>query len=737
MSRALHLFCPVLCGVVCACVPFTTRAQTSARPAGDEVVTLTEFQVNSSSQKDDYIASEAISGTRTGARIVELPFNVQVLTSQFMEDFQIFDENNYRPLQYVPNYAPDNGGRLRGFSPQTLRDGFSRAGPSAIANTQQIEVIMGPQSTLYGHVSPGGLVNYISKRPRRNRATRLTAAAGDYNFQRYELETTGPLHRDKLYYLVNASHLLNGSATQHYYSNVFLYNLAVTYNLTPQTSVSVFWESQTQAQNSGTAIPDLLVGSRQSGTNVLNRTGGINNGPYLPLAGFNQFGPNQRIERKFDNLNARFEHRFGPVWSGRLSLQRYGKGFADRRWTSGLSYVPETRRLTSHEPAYQTQDIDTDALQADLLGRFRAGAMNHALLFAADYARDKYVNEQWQLPTATRDALPNSVRFIDPFNPDWTPIDYAQVNRKTSWTTRHLDYRGFTGSYRAYAFGDRLITLAGLRYEKVSSTVENPLSATNHGAGGDDALGYSVGANYKLLGDRLLAYASYSTSFDTSTTVDQGVNQVQKATRGKGPEAGFKGTLMDERIGYTLSAFRIVQENMPITNPLYNSTLAGSGTPQYLTQGQVLVRGSELAVHARLTDAFTMVANAGYLDAKTTRAPGSPGIVGDTLTGVPSKTASAAARYAFRAGVLGGIRIGASMTYTGSRITDLGTATVLRAGLPAVQNYSAFIAYDWRAGHARHSVNLNVQNAFDKSFLTAANKLGEGRNVRFTYRLSL
>lgn len=138
-------------------------------PTGEEVVTLTEFQVAATSVRDEYIASEAVSGTRTGAKILELPYNVQVLTSQFMEDFQVFDENNYRPLQYVPNYAPDNGGRLRGFSPQTLRDGFSRAGPSAIANTQQIEVIMGPQSTLYGHVSPGGLVNYVSKQPPSHR----------------------------------------------------------------------------------------------------------------------------------------------------------------------------------------------------------------------------------------------------------------------------------------------------------------------------------------------------------------------------------------------------------------------------------------------------------------------------------------------------------------------------------------------------------------------------------------
>ena len=112
-------------------------------------------------------------------------------------------------------------------------------------------------------------------------------------------------------------------------------------------------------------------------------------------------------------------------------------------------------------------------------------------------------------------------------------------------------------------------------------------------------------------------------------------------------------------------------------------------------------------------------------------------VVGDTLTGVPAKTASGAARYSFHGGWLEGIRIGASMTYTGSRLTDLGTATVLRASLPSLQNYSAFIAYDWRAGRTRHTINFNVQNVFDQFYFTAANKLGEGRNFRLTYRLSL
>jgi iron complex outermembrane receptor protein len=742
------VFLPRLGLTVCAFagLPFASHAQAtppapppvarSPANAADEAVTLTEFRVNASTRVDDYIASEAVSGTRTGAKILELPYNVQVLTKEFMEDFQVFDEYNYKAFQYVPNYAPDNNGRLRGFQPQELRDGFVAAGatPSAITNTQQIEVIMGPQSTLYGHVTPGGVVNYVSKQPRQKPFTELTAARGSDEFQRYGLETTGPLIRDKLFYLLNATYIFNGSNMQHYYSNIFLYSGTLTYKFTPATSVTVAWERQQQAQNEGTALPDLLVGSRQSGTNPLNRTGGVNHGPYRPLAGFNQFGPNQRRLRNFESLNARAEHRFNSVWAARLSLQRYRRDLDDRKWSSGLSYIPETKRLNSRSPAYQAQEDKTDAALADLVARFGTGSINHHLLFAADYTHNEYANEQWALPSS--DILPNSQRFLDPFNPDWTNIDYSLLTRKSSWSTRDITYRGATATYRVYGFNDRLIALTGLRSETVDSKVVNPLSPAIRGDGRERVLGYSFGVNYKISGDRVLAYANYSRSFDTSTTVDQGVNQVQRATRGQGPEAGFKGLFFDGRIAYTVSTFRIEQDDRPIVNPAYNASLAGTGVRQYLTQGAVLMRGSELSLSARVTDAFTLIGNAGYLDAQTTSAPGSPAIVGDTLIYIPAKTASFAARYTFRHGWLKGIRTGVSGTYTGSRYTDLGTASVLRNSVPSIRLFNTFVSYEWRQAAVRHSFNVNVQNALDKFYLNAANKLGQGRNLRVTYQLT-
>ncbi|MFM1749014.1 MAG: Ferripyoverdine receptor precursor, partial [Verrucomicrobiota bacterium] len=163
------------CGLtlVCSRAP---RAQTAPpapppAPAGD-VTLLPEFTVDTARRSDDYVASEAISGTRTGARILDLPFGVDALTKEFIEDFRLFEQDEL--MRFTANFTardPDSrtggGNRLRGFEPVQMRDGLSaRANQFDQSFIAQVEVIRGPQSALYGQAEPGGIVNYITKRPR-------------------------------------------------------------------------------------------------------------------------------------------------------------------------------------------------------------------------------------------------------------------------------------------------------------------------------------------------------------------------------------------------------------------------------------------------------------------------------------------------------------------------------------------------------------------------------------------
>src|SRR5688500_6589752 len=79
----------------------------------------------------------------------------------------------------------------------TYSDGFYtasnvEAGKRSI-HTERIEVLRGPQGTLYGRNSIGGALNVISKRPTEEFQGEVRATAGNYDTQIYEASVSGPV----------------------------------------------------------------------------------------------------------------------------------------------------------------------------------------------------------------------------------------------------------------------------------------------------------------------------------------------------------------------------------------------------------------------------------------------------------------------------------------------------------------------------------------------------------------
>src|SRR5205814_1031432 len=59
-------------------------------PADSEIVSLSEFTVSAGAQTG-YVSSETMTGSRLPTKIKDLPYNVEVITSEFLEDFNITD----------------------------------------------------------------------------------------------------------------------------------------------------------------------------------------------------------------------------------------------------------------------------------------------------------------------------------------------------------------------------------------------------------------------------------------------------------------------------------------------------------------------------------------------------------------------------------------------------------------------------------------------------------------------
>ena len=57
----------------------------------------------------------------------------------------------------------------------------------------QIEILVGPQGTLYGRNAIGGLINTLSKRPQDEFGGEVRAIAGNYGYTKFEATVTGPI----------------------------------------------------------------------------------------------------------------------------------------------------------------------------------------------------------------------------------------------------------------------------------------------------------------------------------------------------------------------------------------------------------------------------------------------------------------------------------------------------------------------------------------------------------------
>jgi iron complex outermembrane receptor protein len=380
-ARAAGLRCLALLALRAA-------AQTPATPpAVAETITLPTFTVSTNLDKG-YLAGNSVSATRIDTPIKDLPFSISAFTEQFIDDIGALE------LLDVVSYAPgvtsgakeftqgNNRFSIRGFdgdvTPQ--RNGFVGNRYVDAGNVQRVEVVKGPASLLYGQITPGGSVNYITKRATNKNFVKIKAQAGTDNFWRTDLDVNRTMAEGKFNVrLIGAyenslawanpsggdSQLLAGSVEVKPLENVSLIVEFETYDRAQTPLVGMSPNLSIAGFNSASAAnyPVLTDRARaQAYVDVGNLNLGFLNYPPLP-ADFNYVGRGDYRMSDFDSVNAELNVKLGSNWRARANFGR--NEFKISNKLTGLAEFTVTPAAAYLATAGQSRFTYRDELRAN------------------------------------------------------------------------------------------------------------------------------------------------------------------------------------------------------------------------------------------------------------------------------------------------------------------------------------------------------------------------------------
>ncbi|NUK48480.1 TonB-dependent receptor [Prosthecochloris sp. DSM 1685] len=150
--------------------------------------------------------------------VQDVPQSITVVGEDILEEKGI--EGVPDLIREIPNafYSPGHGNSVnfRGLNTSMFTsnnpvviyiDGvpYSRAYgfDASLVNAERIEVLRGPQGSLYGKDAIGGVINIVSKEPTNEFHGKVGAEYGSFDYKQGLLNLNGPVVKDKLYFGIN------------------------------------------------------------------------------------------------------------------------------------------------------------------------------------------------------------------------------------------------------------------------------------------------------------------------------------------------------------------------------------------------------------------------------------------------------------------------------------------------------------------------------------------------------
>jgi len=706
----------------------------SAQEEEEPVFELSPFTV-SAADSASYQVNQSNTGTIVAMAIKDIPMDLTVVGSDLMEDFGLTNMDDLDELipalSNTDSPGSDGGGgatryQLRGFRSVPLRNGaapggriFDRTG------VDRVEVVKGPNSVLYGQSDPGGIINFVPKRPLMRNMTKFDVSAGGYGFFRAEGDINGYIGDSKRFgFRVPVSFQTEESDIEYFKKERFVIAPSVLFRIGEKTEL--FIESEYIDEEINLADDRAWVRKDENGEEFIDYDkGGLGRS-------FNSQGPNTYTTNKqfsgsieltsevTDNLHVRALYHTNERDVFRRNL-----------FVGNTRFDYNAITVKPYQARWDPSGNNVDGGKIDVLyeGNF-FGIKSRTLLGYERNENEFFTGQRFRTPNSNRQPALPDVLAGEPISeadyewvvgtPETNPSGWKPFRAPLTATTKWNNYRL---NETLYLFEDRVIALLGVARGEITSFFNGVQTNPS-----EEETIYMAGVTYKAT-DSIALFANNSTSFSPAWRTGRDDLPLDPIS-GEGIELGTKLSLMEDSLFATLTYFQLTNQGIP--------SLIEDEDPEvgsyWISGGEEEAAGVELELNWKINSQWEVYAAAIQFDGKLVASSGN-GMPGQDIPRSPEKSALLTVKYDFaQDSSLKGLKIGLSGSYTEGAPSDrtYGNAN-LRTDDYAI--LSGFASYKLPVDQ-NISVSVNVRNLLDEEYLKSNLRYGSPRSfsAKVAYR---
>lgn len=620
-----------------------------------------------------------VTAEKRAQRLIDVPASVSAITVKEIQDRHLIAVSDI--AQQVPNVLMSGSslfpnitirgvgsasGGNPGFAPAAtlyvdeVYQGRERAENVPLCGIQQIEVLRGPQSTLYGKNTIAGAVNIATEAPSHQFHATLDGQYGNLNFGQLCGTVSGPVGGDNLRISLNGLYkhrdgdILNAFNGQHLnYDNAAGVRARAIYDATPRLSFD-FSADYLQESDSESELTTDYSAFKLLGP------------PYSTYAPFN---PRTRTEavnspelgrRTVGGASARITYDFPDAKL--TSITAY------RGYTSRYAYDSDGSSLSE-----DAQNNTDDANQFNQEVRLTSSDPGPFQWIVGGYYYHEDLHDTFT--THFLDQFPSLLLGLPPLPHGYDDATLAKAN------VIENSYAGFASV--TYSFTPRLVLTAGARYTQDDKTLHFSQLQTTHNALSigsfllahipprTDTISegvptYDASLSFKFTPDAV-AYIKYSRGYKAggfnAYVITPPFNP--KLSLGFKPEfldnyeAGFKSTWFDHRLSVDIAAF---YDNYTNKQEIVENIAVLGFTVENAAKARIY--GAEIEADARPLPGLDLTANIGLLRGNYLSFPDAGAglnFTGHKIANAPDWDGTFAAQYEheleFRPGISGMARV--------------------------------------------------------------------------------